>query len=168
VFDVIKNQRYTVQAIYNFDKTIVTNMPEPYIARDTFIIDLEQKPLEAFFTIQKSSDYTPSKVTVDASSSQSKNGTIQKFIFDFGEGRPPAQGDAIQTYEYRTPGEKKITVTVIDNNNEQTTTTKYLVLKDTPKTLSFSTSMSPGFTGAPVDFIADGATGQIEEWIWNF
>jgi PKD repeat protein len=28
--------------------------------------------------------------------------------------------------------------------------------------------MSPGFTGAPVDFIADGATGQIEEWIWNF
>jgi PKD repeat protein len=166
--DIVKNQRYTIQAVYNFDKTIITNTPEPYIARDNFIIDLEQKPLESIFTIQKSSDYTPSKVTVDASSSQSKNGTIQKFIFDFGEGRTPAQGDAIQTYEYRTPGEKKITVTVIDNNNEQSETTKYLVLKDTPKTVSFSTSMSPWFTGAPVDFIADGATGQIEEWIWNF
>ena len=28
--------------------------------------------------------------------------------------------------------------------------------------------MSPGVINSPVDFIADGTTGQIEEWIWNF
>lgn len=118
--------------------------------------------------IQQSSDYVPVKITVDASSSISKNGTIQKFRFDFGEGRPPTEGDAIQTYEYRTSGEKKITVTIIDNNGETDTVTKNIVLKDTPKTVGFSTSMSPGVVGTPIDMTADGATGQIEEWIWNY
>jgi len=28
--------------------------------------------------------------------------------------------------------------------------------------------MSPGIINTPVDFTADGATGQIEEWIWSF
>ncbi len=105
---------------------------------------------------------------MDASSSTSKNGKLQKFIFDFGEGRPLAEGDAIQTYEYHTAGEKKITLKVIDDSNEQATISKYIVLKDTPKTIEFSTSMSPGVINTPVDFIADGTTGQIEEWLWNF
>jgi PKD repeat protein len=124
--------------------------------------------LEPILQIQQSSDYTPSKVTFDASSSRSKNGTIQKFIFDFGEGRPKTEWDAVQVYEYRTPGQKKISLTIVDNNNEQITISKYIVLKDTPKNIAFTTSMSPGIIGIPITFIADGTTGQIEEYIWNF
>ena len=79
-----------------------------------------------------------------------------------------AEGDAIQVYEYRIPGQKKITLTIIDNDNETATTSKYIILKDTPKNLGFNTSMSPWVINTPVDFIADGTTGSIEEWIWNF
>ncbi len=166
--EILKSQRYTINVLYTFEKNIATNSNNTRIARDTIILDLDRKSLEPVMIIQKSSDYTPAKITVDASTSQSKNGTIDKFIFDFGEGRPPAEGDAIQVYEYRTPGEKKITLTIIGSNNEQATTSKYIVLKDTPKNISFTTSMSPGVINTPVDFTADGTTGQIEEWIWNF
>lgn len=45
---------------------------------------------------------------------------------------------------------------------------KTVVLKDSPKTLGFSTSMSPGVVNMPVDFTGDRSSGQIEEYIWNF
>jgi len=67
-------------------------------------LDLERKELDPVLRIvQQSSDYVPSKITVDASSSSSKNWKIQKFSFDFDDGKPIATGDAIQTYEYTTP-----------------------------------------------------------------
>ena len=167
-YEIPRTTRYTIKAIYTFEKTIATSDAKVRIAQETIILDLEKRIINPTFRIQQTSDYTPSKVTVDASSSTSKNGKLQKFIFDFGEGRPLAEGDAIQTYEYHTAGEKKITLKVIDDSNEQATISKYIVLKDTPKTIEFSTSMSPGVINTPVDFIADGTTGQIEEWLWNF
>lgn len=167
IFELPKTVRYTIDAIYTFEKNSKTNDTESFMAKDSIIIDLEHKSLEPILNILQSSDYAPSKVTFDASSSQSKNGTIQKFIFDFGEWRPQTEWDAIQVYEYRTAGEKKITLTIIDNNNEQAVISKFLILKDTPKTLDFSTSMLPAIN-TPVDFTADGTTGEIEEWIWNF
>ena len=168
VYDIPRTERYTIEANYTFEKNIVTSDTDIRTARDLIVLDLERKSLEPILSIQQSSDYTPAKVTVDASSSRSKNGTIQKFIFDFGEGKPQTEGDAVQTYEYRTPGEKKITLTIIDNNNEQVTISKYIILKDTPKNLEFTTSMSPGIIASAVTFTADGATGQIDEYIWNF
>lgn len=167
-YEIPRTARYVIKGIYTFEKTIATTDAKTRTTEDTIILDLEKKIIDPIFRIQQSSDYIPSKVTVDASSSTSKNGKLQKFIFDFGEDRPLAEGDAIQTYEYHTAGEKKITLKVIDENNEQATISKYIVLKDTPKTIEFSTSMSPGVINTPVDFIADGTTGQIEEWIWNF
>ena len=167
-YEVTRTDRYTIEAVYTLEKNIVTSSSDTRTARDFIILDLERKSLEPILKIQQSSDYTPAKITVDASSSRSKNGTIQKFIFDFGEWKPRTEGDAIQTYEYRTPGEKKITLTIIDNNNEQVTISKYIILKDTPKTLSFTTSMSPGIVATPITLTADGVTGQIDEYIWNF
>ncbi len=167
-YDISRTDRYTIDAVYTLEKNIVTTSSDTRTAHDLIILDLERKSLEPVLKVQQSSDYTPAKVTIDASSSRSKNGTIQKFIFDWGEGKPQTEGDAIQTYEYRTPGQKKITLTIIDNNNEQVTISKYIVLKDTPKTLAFTTSMSPGVIATPITFTADGATGQIDEYIWNF
>jgi PKD repeat protein len=167
IFELPQTVRYTIEAIYTFEKNSNTSDTDNFITKDVIIIDLEHKSLEPILNIQQSSDYAPSKITFDASSSQSKNGTIQKFIFDFGEWRPQAEGDAIQIYEYRTAWEKKITLTIIDNNNEQAIISKYIVLKDTPKNIVFSTSMAP-VINTPVDFTADGTTWEIEEWIWNF
>ncbi len=168
IYELPKTVRYTIEAIYTFEKISNASDTDNFIARDLIIIDLAREPLEAKLVINQSSNYTPAKITVDASTSQSKNGTIQKFIFDFGEWKPPAEGDAIQTYEYRTPGQKNIKLTIIDDKNEQASTSKYIILKETPKSIQFTTSMSPWVINMPVDFIADGTTGNIEEWIWNF
>ncbi|NRH21150.1 PKD domain-containing protein [Candidatus Gracilibacteria bacterium] len=168
-FEIQRTERYKIEAIYTFEKDVAAIDSKIRTAKDIIILDLERKELDPVLKIvQQSSDYVPSKITVDASSSSSKNWKIQKFTFDFDDGRPPATGDAVQTYEYTTPGEKKITLTITDSNNEQATISKYIILKDTPRSVAFSTSMSPGIINNPVDFVADKATGQIEEWIWNF
>lgn len=91
VFDIPRTERYMIEANYTFRKNIVTSDSDIRTARDLIILDLERKSLEPILNIQQSSDYTPAKVTVDASSSRSKNGTIQKFIFDFGEGKPQTE-----------------------------------------------------------------------------
>lgn len=168
IFDVPKSERYTIEAKYTFQKNIVNSDKDIRTARDSFILDLDRKALQPVMNISTTGDYVPAKVTVDASSSYSANGEIKKFTFDFGEGRPPAIGDAIQTYQYTTAGEKKITLTIINEKWESSSIVKTVVLKDTPKTIGYSTSMSPWVVGMPVDFIADKSSGQIEEYIWNF
>lgn len=168
-FEISRTERYKIEAIYTFEKDVAAVDSKIRTAKDTIILDLERKELDPVLQIIKqSSDYVPSKITVDASSSSSKNWKIQKFSFDFDDGRPITTGDAIQTYEYTTPWEKKITLIITDSNNEQATISKYIILKDTPRSISFVTSMSPWVINAPVDFTANGTSGQIEEWIWSF
>jgi PKD domain len=66
--------------------------------------------------IQNASDYVPTVITVDGSQSKSENGEIKKFIYNFGEGKPDTVGDAIYEYQYNTPGEKEITLTIVNES----------------------------------------------------
>ena len=59
-------------------------------------------------------------------------------------------------------------MTIIDANGQQATAKQVVVLKDTPKNLNFTTSLSPGIKNSPVDFEATGTTGEIEDYLWNF
>lgn len=167
--DITRAGRYNIVAEYTFEKSIKTGRDDDTrVTTDTILLDLERKDLYAVLKINSSSDYVPARVTADASQSHSEYSEIIKFIYDFGEGRAPAQGDAIQTYQYMTPGEKTITVTIIDANGQQATAKQVVVLKDTPKNLNFTTSLSPGIKNSPVDFEATGTTGEIEDYLWNF
>ena len=105
---------------------------------------------------------------MDGSQSRSENGEIKKFIYNFGEGKPDAEGDAIQIYEYTTPGEKEITLTIINESGEKAQIKRVIVLKESPKTLDFTTSLSPAIVSIPVDFSVIGESGQVEGYIWNF
>ena len=107
-------------------------------------------------------------MTVDGSQSKSENGEIKKFIYDFGDGKPVATGDAIQEYEYTTPWERDITLTIINSAWETATVKQKIVLKDTPKSINFTSSISPAITWTAVDFSADNTTGQIEDYVWSF
>ncbi len=160
--------RYTVEWIYTFKKISPSGKAEAETVQDTVIIDIERKSLMPRIDITMTSDYVPSLVTVDASQSESENGEIKKFIFDFGEWKPPAEGDSIQQYEYTTAGEKTIILTVIAENGEKTSIKKTIVLKDEVKSIDFLPSLTPGISGNPVDFDASGTNGQIEDYIWNF
>lgn len=164
-YHINRTTRFVITAKYQFRASISGEIQE---AQDVIILDLERKSLTPILRINKTSDYVPAKITVDGSQSRAEYSEIIKFIYDFGEGRPEAIGDAIQIYEYTTPGEKDITLTIIDNNGERASMKQTVVLKETPNIVGFTTSISPGFVDVNVDFIASDTTGQIEEYIWNF
>lgn len=157
--------RYTIKWTYSFRKLSTNTLEE---ARDIVIIDIEKKNLVPRIDITTSSDYIPSVVTVDASQSESTNGEIKKFIFDFWEGKTPIEWDAIQQYEYITSGDKEISVTIVSASGERATTKKTVVLKDAVKTVGFTPSITPGIMNMPVDFEATGTNGQVQDYIWNF
>lgn len=157
--------RYTIEWTYTFEKKDSTELLS---AREIIIIDIERKNLMPRADISLSSDYIPSVVTVDASQSVSEDGEIKKFIFDFGEGKIPAEWDAVQQYEYKTAWEKEITVTIISEDGERAEVKKTIVLKDVARTIEFVPSMSTGIVGASIDFEAAGTNGQVQEYIWNF
>ena len=168
-YTVERTLRYNISVEYTFEKMVKTGQEDDVrTAGDTIILDLSRRNLAPVLKIQQSSDYVPAKITVDGSQSQAEYSNIITFIYDFGEGKPPAIGDAIRTYEYTTPGEKAITLTIVDSNNNRATATGYVILKDTPPNIGFRTSLSPATVGNPVDFIASDTTGQIDTYIWNF
>jgi PKD repeat protein len=110
----------------------------------------------------------PTLATIDASQSESEEGEIKKFIFDFWEGKTPAEGDSIQQYAYNTPWEKTITLTIVSENWEKTSIKKTIVLKDEVRSLGFAPSIQPGIVWNTIDFEAAGTTWQIEDYVWNF
>lgn len=167
-FEIANTFRYTVNIAYTFEKTIIGTATTEEQARESVIIDVEHKSLIPRIQIQKTGDYVPVKVTVDGSQSRSENGEIKKFVWNFWEGKPDAIWDALQTYEYTTPGEKEITLTVIWETGEKSTTKTTLVLKEAPKTLNFTSSISPAVIGIPVDFTVTDESGQVENYIWSF
>ncbi len=157
--------RYTIEWSYIFRRNRTNEIEK---TKDIVIIDIERKSLMPRLEVSVSSDYIPSIVTVDASQSQSENGEIKKFIFNFWENKDPAEGDAIQKYEYISAWQKKISVTIVSESGERATIEKTLVLKDAAKTINFSPSFSPGVVGSTVDFQTIDTNGQIQEYIWNF
>ncbi len=157
--------RYIIEWNYTFRRSR-TNEIE--MTKDIVIIDIERKSLMPRLDISVNSDYVPSIVTVDASQSQSENGEIKKFIFNFWENKDPAEWDAIQKYEYISAWQKKISVTIVSETGERAMIEKILVLKDAAKTINFSPSFSPGIVGSTIDFQTIDTNGQIQEYIWNF
>lgn len=143
-FDISNTYRYSITGTYTFEKNIPGNTPEIKTASDMVTVDVEHKTLIPRLSIITKSDYVPASVTVDASQSWSENNNIIKFIYNFGEGKADAVGDAIQTYEYTTPGEKEITLTIIDDSGEKSQMKKTIVLKEAPRTVDFMPSISPG------------------------
>lgn len=167
--DLTRTARHTITAKYTFEKTVKTGRSDDTRSvTETIMIDMERKNLNPVLKVTADSAYAPVRVIVDASQSQSEYSEIMKFIFDFGEGRTPAEGDAIQTYTYTTAGEKEISVTIIDSNGERATTKETLVLKEAARSVDFTTSLSPAQANLPVDFTATENSGQVEEYLWNF
>ncbi len=157
--------RYTITGMYTFKRT---SGNERETAMDSVIIDIERKSLMPRLKVTSSSDYVPSMITVDASESESDKWEIKKFIFDFWDGKIPAEWDSIQQYEYVTPGQKIIKLTIIAENGDRAEMKKIIVLKDEAKKINFSPSMTPGVANTVIDFEAQWTNGQIEDYIWNF
>lgn len=83
-YELIEEKRYTFQVRYTFtdkEKDIASIMGEK------IIFEPEKKDINLALKLTQDSEYTPATVHVDGSASIPKQGTITKFMYDFGEGK---------------------------------------------------------------------------------
>ncbi len=100
-FELTNPLRYLVNITYTFSPNVPGTKEEEKIIKEVVIFDIEHKSLIPRFSLQVPSDYAPVVVLIDGSQSYAENSEIKKFTYDFGEGKPPAEGDAIQRYEFK-------------------------------------------------------------------
>lgn len=164
-YELIEEKRYTFGVRYTFTDTEknITSLIEEKI-----IFEPAKKDIALSLKLSQDSEYAPAIIHVDGSASIPKEGTITKFMYDFGEGKWPIEGDAIQDYRYALPGEYIITFTVVRDDGTKESSTRKIVLKDAPKRIVINTSVSSGIVGKPIDFDTNGTVGQIEAYSWDF
>jgi PKD repeat protein len=100
------------------------------------------------FEITKDSNYAPVIVSFDASKSQVKNEDIVKFIWDYGDGTPIDQRDAIVPgHKYNKPGEYLVKVTAVTESGKKYSAQKKLILNPKPQTATITSSMKKAQVG---------------------
>lgn len=164
-YELIEEKRYTVTVRYMFENK---EKNEKWTLSEKIILEPKKKSITVSLKVNQDSEYAPARVHVDGSASQPKEGTITKFMYDFGEGRWPVEGDAIQDYQYSFPGEYTITFTVVKSDGTREQTFKKIVLKDVPKHVVINASISSPVVWRPMDFDTIGTVGQIESYKWDF
>jgi chitodextrinase len=163
--DFLEEKKYTVTAHYTF---ISNEKSDEQYLDETLIFDGKKKEIIPRLKIIPDSEYAPTTVRFDASASETKAGTITKFTYDFGEGKPPVDGDAQMQYRYILGGDYIVKLTVTKDDGTKETIARRLVLKDGSKNVTINTSASSGIIGSGIDFDAAGSAGQITEYAWDF
>ncbi|WP_423792312.1 PKD domain-containing protein [Methanocaldococcus indicus] len=74
-------------------------------------------------------------VTFDASSSYDIDGKIVEYIWDFGDGTKITTTNPIITHVYNKPGTYIVTLTVVDNDNNRDSTTKFITIVQESKSI---------------------------------
>lgn len=164
-YEILNEGRTEVKVKYIFKQSGTDELGE---VEERIVLEAQKKDLAAQMKIVQDSEYAPSTIRFDGSASSTKNGTITKFIYDFGAGKPPAEGDAVQTYRYDAPGEYTVTFTVVKDDGTKDVISRKIVLKDPPKALKINSSVSSGIVGKGIDFDVFGSIGQIESYSWDF
>ncbi|MDP2104049.1 MAG: PKD domain-containing protein, partial [Candidatus Gracilibacteria bacterium] len=136
-YELIEEKRYTVTVRYTFT---APEQKESGTLEEKIFLEPKKKNISVSLKVNQDSEYAPATIHVDGSASQLKEGTITKFMYDFGEGRGPVEGDAIQDYRYNFPGEYTITFTVVKSDGTREQTSRKIVLKDVPKQIVINTS----------------------------
>ncbi|MDQ1343779.1 MAG: hypothetical protein QG650_499, partial [Patescibacteria group bacterium] len=169
-YELVRDGRFEVTVKYLFHNASDDDRSD---VSERIVFDGKKKDLAANLVITSpDSDgenfYAPTTIRFDGSASRTKQGTITKFIYDFGLGRAPAEGDAVQTIRYDNPGEYSVSLTVVKDDGSKDTATRKIVIKDIPKSLKINTSVSSGIVGNGIDFDIAGSSGQIETYSWDF
>lgn len=169
--DFVEEKRYEVVATYVF----VRNGTNEEVKVTERVI-LEGKSREIMPALQISSMgnddldnlFATVDVKFDASASKVRTGKISQFIYDFGEGKTPSEGEAVKIYRYAIPGEYTVKMTAVKNDGTKESVSRKLIIKEIPRKLELSSSVSQGIAGKTVEFMTAGTVGQIESYAWDF
>jgi PKD repeat protein len=134
---------------------------------EKLIIEWKKPTIQAILKVESPSDYAPVVIHFDGSASETKEGIITKFLYDFWDGKT-AEGDAIKDHRYLLAGQYTVTFTVIRNDGVKSSVSKNIILKKKSNQLVLNTSISEWSVGRAISFDAQGSQGQILDFFWDF
>lgn len=130
----------------------------------------DNRPPQAVFSANPATGSKGTEVTFDASASQDPDGSIQLFQWDFGDGGK-AEG-IIVTHRYETAGDFTVTLTVTDERQSKSTTTRQIKIENTvPPVAHFNFEPQEGNTNTLFTFDGSSSTdsdGRIQSYEWEF
>ena len=110
-------------------------------------------------------------VSFDGSGSSDPDGTVDSYVWDFGDGSTDTGSNP--THTYLTSGSFTVTLTVTDNDGASSTCTTTANITDEPNEPPICDANGPytGTVGQPVSFDGSGSSdpdGTIDSYVWDF
>jgi len=173
--EIWKNLEYKINNVWNHTiwvKYIFKNRKKDWldlIIKWAVYIKSEKKEAILDLKMIYNSNYAPVIVAFDASKSEITGKDIKKFIFDYGDGSPLDERDAInQWHKYLKDWEYDIVLTVISSDWKKYSITKKLILKPQSQSVDIKASMKKTEVFNEIDFSSQNSVWQIESYLWDF
>ncbi|CAM2069668.1 PKD domain-containing protein [Sulfidibacter corallicola] len=161
---------YPGAAEYTVVLTVTDNGGAKASSNQTISVAGNQLP-EAAFTFTPTSPRTGERVVFDATSSTDADGSIESYVWNFGDNDPSVSGPTAG-HSYIRPGTYQVLLTVTDNDGGQSFATNTITISDfTAPTASFTFSPTNPRIGDAVRFDASGSSapdGSIVAYTWDF
>lgn len=167
IYDINTSWNYIIWVKYLFINRRISD--DIIIINEKIYITAEKKEAILDLKMSYSSDYAPVTVTFDASKSEVKWKDISKFIFDYGDGTPPEERDAINPWhKYLKAWDYNVKLTVITTDWSEYSITKKLILKPEAQKAEIKVSMKKATIYQWIDFSSDWSSWQINSYFWDF
>lgn len=145
---VVSTYKYTSYGSYNVTLTAFSNTR--HTDNQTQSIIIRGNPAASFYYVPTVNAAVGQPVTFDASSSNPKGGTIETYIWDFGDGNRTLTPYPIITHTFPQGKTYNTTLTVLDSEGLNSSYFQ-LVKVWMPSFISISTSSSSAFVGFALD-----------------
>ena len=131
----------------------------------TITVNPPPGPPAADFSFSFPQECKPTVQFTDASEKSDSDAAITSWSWDFGDSSQ-VSADQSPTHTYATGGTYKVSLTVKDDNNQQSTIQQEVVVNVAP-TAKFEASSTEGTAPLTVKF-TDGSEGNPTSWSWDF
>lgn len=132
-------------------------------------IEAVEKDENLSLKITQDSEYAPTKVAFDASSSKIKWEDIVKFAYDYWDWSPVDIRDAINPgHIYTKDWDYTVKLTVTTSTWKQHSIEKKVIIKPAQKTAKISVSMKETNVWQTISFESKDSVGQISTYSWDF
>lgn len=129
------------------------------------------RPPVAIFTESAETVYTGTVLTFNASNSYDPDGTIVKYIWNFGDGNMTTMSSSIITHAYSENGDYMVTLTIADDDAGTASSSSTKTVLNRHPIAAFTFSPSSPHTSQPVTFNATDSydpDGFVSTYRWNF
>lgn len=132
-------------------------------------IEAVEKDENLSLKVDQDSEYAPTKVSFDASSSKVKWEDIVKFAYDYGDGTPVDVRDAINPgHIYTKDWDYTVKLTVTTATWKQYSIEKKVIIKPSQKTAKIDVSLKETTTFQTISFESKNSIGQVSTYSWDF